>query len=150
MEAADSRSAKTVLFVCTGNVYRSRYAEAYFNHRAREEGLSARAVSRGLRVELVDVDISSFTVEALAKRGISRTMTGPTRRALTLPDLQGAHVVVALRELEHRPIMAERFPEWAARLRYWDVADTPEWSTQRMVETVERNTEALLEELRGA
>ena len=142
-------SDTTVLFICTGNVYRSRYAEAYFNHRARERGLRARAFSRGLRVDLVENDISPFTVEALASRGIPREMTGPTRAALTVRDLEGADLVVALRELEHRPIMVERFPEWAPRLRYWDVADNPEWSTEQMVEAVERNTEALIEELGG-
>jgi len=36
-----------VLFLCTGNYYRSRYAEELFNHLARAEGLSWRAISRG-------------------------------------------------------------------------------------------------------
>jgi protein-tyrosine phosphatase len=38
----------SVLFLCTGNYYRSRFAEDYFNHGASRRGLIWRAVSRGL------------------------------------------------------------------------------------------------------
>ncbi|MGM4967020.1 hypothetical protein AB7714_26215 [Tardiphaga sp. 1201_B9_N1_1] len=34
--------ARTVLFLCTGNYYRSRYAEELFNHLARRAGLTGR------------------------------------------------------------------------------------------------------------
>ena len=37
-----------VLFLCTGNYYRSRFAEVLFNHVAGERGLGWRAESRGL------------------------------------------------------------------------------------------------------
>jgi protein-tyrosine-phosphatase len=37
-----------VLFLCTGNYYRSRFAEEYFNSKAREKGILHRASSRGL------------------------------------------------------------------------------------------------------
>ena len=148
MEEGSGSALRTVLFICTGNVYRSRYAEAYFNHLARRESLPLRAFSRGLRVELVEVDISPYTIEALERRGIGRDMTAPGRRNLTVDDLERADLVVALRESEHRPIIAERFPQWESRLRYWDVADHPEWSADRMVAAVERNIEELVEELR--
>ena len=37
---------QTVLFLCTGNYYRSRFAEELFNHRAARDGLSWVAQSR--------------------------------------------------------------------------------------------------------
>src|SRR4051812_42598330 len=37
-------SSNTVLFLCTGNYYRSRYAEILFNWRAQECGLGWKAV----------------------------------------------------------------------------------------------------------
>ena len=37
-----------VLFLCTGNYYRSRFAEVLFNHLARERGSCWRAESLGL------------------------------------------------------------------------------------------------------
>jgi protein-tyrosine phosphatase len=45
------RSEKTVLFLCTGNYYRSRFAEVLFNSVADRMGLPWRASSRGLALE---------------------------------------------------------------------------------------------------
>ena len=42
---------KTVLFLCTGNYYRSRFAEVLFNSVAARMGLPWRASSRGLALE---------------------------------------------------------------------------------------------------
>ena len=39
---------KTVLFLCTGNYYRSRFAEILFNWHATQQELNWRADSRGL------------------------------------------------------------------------------------------------------
>lgn len=44
-------SSKNVLFLCTGNYYRSRYAEILFNSVAGRMGLPWRASSRGLALE---------------------------------------------------------------------------------------------------
>lgn len=139
----------TVLFVCTGNIYRSRYAEAYFNHRARALGLTARATSRGLRTHLVTEDLSPIAAAALRERGIPLAGTAPTRRQIAAEDLEGADIVVALHEREHRPIFAELFPPWQDRIRYWNVADLDDMTTPRMVAAVEGNVEALLAELAG-
>src|SRR5262245_24542011 len=45
------RGEKTVLFLCTGNYYRSRFAEVLFNSVAGRMGLPWRASSRGLALE---------------------------------------------------------------------------------------------------
>ena len=42
---------KSVVFVCTGNFYRSRFCEYLFNALAKKNGLYWRATSRGLRTE---------------------------------------------------------------------------------------------------
>lgn len=43
---------KNLLFPCTGNYYRSRFCEEYFNHQARRHGLAWRADSRGLAPDI--------------------------------------------------------------------------------------------------
>ena len=94
-----------LLFICTGNYYRSRFAEAVFNHHAKQRGLPWRAFSSGLAIHLAPPGISSHTREALAAREIDEYHTGPERVSLAEPDLAAAHRVIALQDEEHRPMI---------------------------------------------
>ena len=138
---------KDILFVCSGNYYRSRFAEALFNHEATRRNLPWRAFSRGLAIYLVDGDISPFTEMELQRRGIDRSMTGATRVSLTEPDLQRAARVIALKEAEHRPMMREQFPAWENRVEYWSVHDLdaagPEEALPQIAQKVTGMVEAL-------
>ena len=70
MPAADPR---LVLFLCSGNYYRSRFAEVLFNHLASAEGLPYRADSAGLWRDCHTHNvgpISPHTIKGLAERGV--------------------------------------------------------------------------------
>ncbi|WP_372478273.1 arsenate reductase/protein-tyrosine-phosphatase family protein [Nostoc mirabile] len=57
-----------ILFLCTGNYYRSRFAEHLFNWLATKQGLDWQADSRGLALErgINNVGaISRYALEAL-------------------------------------------------------------------------------------
>jgi protein-tyrosine phosphatase len=114
---------KQLLFICSGNYYRSRFAEALFNHLAIERGLPWRAFSRGLATWMAEGDLSLYTEVALRARGIDRALTGSTRIKLTEPDLQRAHLTIAVKEDEHRQMMREQFPAWENRITYWAIHD---------------------------
>src|SRR5262249_34309664 len=65
--------SKSVLFLCTGNYYRSRFAEELFNHYAAIKGLNWVASSAALAVERCAVNVgplSPYTLSALNDRGI--------------------------------------------------------------------------------
>jgi protein-tyrosine phosphatase len=51
---------RTVLFLCTANYYRSRFAEFYFNSIAAAAGLPWQAESRGLSLNVVPSTITRF------------------------------------------------------------------------------------------
>ena len=122
--ATNDTEPKKMLFVCTGNYYRSRYAEAVFNHLARMLDLRWTAFSRGLNIHTILAgDLSPHVREDLARQGLSLSLTGPRRTALTELDLASANRAVALKESEHRPMMAEQFPAWVDRIEYWHVHD---------------------------
>lgn len=115
-----------VLFLCTGNYYRSRFAEHVFNHLAEGRQLDWRAYSRGLAIELVDSragPISPHTRAGLAERGISlgSGVRGPI--ALAEDDLERADHIVALKRQEHWPLLSRRFPRWVDRVEFWQVDD---------------------------
>ena len=87
-----------LLFLCTGNYYRSRFAEHLFNHHAPDYRLPWRAFSRGLAIEWVGKDdgpISPATVKALKARGIALGKEIRPPMALTEPDLANASHIVA-------------------------------------------------------
>ena len=138
---------RSVLFICTGNYYRSRFAEAVFNAGAAERKLGWTAFSRGLAAHLIEGDLSPFTRDALARRGIALTHTGPTRVSLTDGDLERAARRIALRESEHRPMVDARFPAWAGRVEYWDVADVDIATPEQALPVIEQRVRELLDEL---
>jgi protein-tyrosine phosphatase len=117
---------KTVLFLCTGNYYRSRFAEELFNHCATRAGVSWVARSRALAIERGTNNIGSvspFTLKALEQRGVAARGSDRLPLQCALIDLQTADHIVALDESEHRPLMLERFPHWENRAEYWQVKD---------------------------
>src|SRR5208282_3796491 len=116
---------KKVIFVCSANYYRSRYAEHYFNWLAGREELDWEADSRGLMVGVWGNigSISSYTVNALKCRGIPLEEQPREPKALTLADLAEADLVVAVKKAEHRAMMALQFPLWKDRIEYWHVDD---------------------------
>src|SRR5437763_15456417 len=59
------RSQKSVLFLCTGNYYRSRFAESLFNSVAGKMGLPWRASSRGLALERGINNVGPMAVAAI-------------------------------------------------------------------------------------
>jgi hypothetical protein len=59
------RHQKTALFLCTGNYYRSRFAEVLFNFVAGKMGLPWRASSRGLALERGVNNVGPMAVSAV-------------------------------------------------------------------------------------
>lgn len=140
---------KTVLFLCTGNYYRSRFAEHLFNRLAEESGLAWRAVSRGLAVGTADNigPISTFALAGLEKRGIrlAGAPRGPVQAIEA--DLAGADLVVALKEAEHRALTALRHPGWADAAEYWHIHDLDCAGSEEALAELDREVRALVARL---
>jgi protein-tyrosine phosphatase len=114
----------TVLFLCSGNYYRSRFAEILFNWHAERRGSLWRADSRGLAIDPFNQGpLSRHTSLRLAEMGISLPEPARMPRDLEATNLEQAARVVAVKEAEHRPLMARRFPAWVDRVEYWHVHD---------------------------
>ncbi|MEX0718061.1 MAG: hypothetical protein WD066_15820 [Planctomycetaceae bacterium] len=120
-----SNFVNTVLFLCTGNYYRSRFAEVLFNHLAELERLPWRAVSRGLRPDPEqNVGPLSFHVRTRLERlGISIGDDVPFPIQVVEDDFRRADHVVAVKAAEHRRMIADRYPDWESRVEFWNVHD---------------------------
>ncbi|MBX0329606.1 low molecular weight phosphatase family protein [Oscillochloris sp. ZM17-4] len=138
---------RTVLFVCTGNYYRSRYAELLFNALA-PSGLGWRADSRGFAPGPWNIGaIAPLVLERLAASGIAvpRVQRAPLR--LARADMEAADLLIALDEAEHRPYVEGLGPPWSSRFRLWVVPDLHEWPAERALPTIDQEVRALLDEL---
>lgn len=139
-----------VLFLCTGNYYRSRFAEYLFNHYAPEYSLPWQAFSRGLAIELLKDDagpISLHTLQALVKKDIP---FGHIRSpiSVTEQDLLNAQHIIALKQAEHRPLVSKNFPAWVERVEYWHVHDVEDEHPEQALPQIETAVRDLLQRLR--
>ena len=143
-------SAAPILFLCTGKYYRSRFAELLFNALAEQRGLTWRADSRGLALERGANNfgpIARSTLEALIARGIAIPDSVRFPIQVTTEDLQGAQRVVALKEAEHRPLLADRYAGWEDRVEYWHVHDIDFATVEETIAGIEREVIEMLEEM---
>lgn len=139
-----------MLFLCTGNYYRSRFAEILFNHHAGRLNLNWRADSRGLAPEFGIWNIgpmSEYVVARLAGQGIGHHAYLRMPRRVSEADLAGADLIVAVKEAEHRPLLRQRFPAWAARVEYWHIHDLDGAIPQEALAGLEREVLALARRL---
>lgn len=114
---------QNVLFLCTGNYYRSRFAEILFNCLAAQQGLSWVAESRGLRLHAANLGpLSPHAVRALRGLGI-RTDGQRYPLQVSPADFERADCIVALKQAEHRPLLQQDFPSWEHRVEYWHIHD---------------------------
>lgn len=139
---------KTVLFLCTGNYYRSRFAECLFNAIATKQGLDWQADSRGLMLKLGVNNvgpISRYTVTRLTELGIIASDRFPQQA--TEADFAAADRIIALDKAEHDPMIEKRFPDWREAIEYWDICDVDKTPAKTALPAIERRIEALIAEL---
>ena len=143
---------KQVLFLCSPNYYRSRFAEHFFNWLAPQASLDWRADSMGL-----DLDRWShlramfrYVVEALTKRAVPINGHPRNPKRLTIADLGRADLVIALKETEHRRMISLQFPHWTDRVEYWHVDDVDCAGPKEASPVLENQVRGLIDRLKAA
>lgn len=120
----------TILFLCTGNYYRSRFAEILFVSVARKMGLPWDASSRALAIERGVNNVgpmATTAIKALEAMGIRDSeRCGRLPCQVTMDEMEKADVIVALKHAEHSPLLHERFPAFAEKVEFWHVDDAPD------------------------
>lgn len=135
------------IFLCTGNYYRSRFAEIYFNHlsqtsdhpMADSKGLLAwRKINEGL--------ISPYTLDYLIKENI------PNGKLKFPEQVEERHFhseirIIAMDEVEHRKMMEKDFPKYAHQIEYWQVHDIDFTDPDQALPVLKEKVEALVKDL---
>jgi protein-tyrosine phosphatase len=144
---------KTILFLCTGNYYRSRFAEELFNHEAERAGLNWIAQSRGTALERGTHNvgpISPFALHALREMKITARAADRFPQQCAIDDLASADFVIAVKEEEYRPLMREQFAQWEHRLDYWNVHDVEDAAPAEALKVLAQEVRTLLQRFRGS
>lgn len=118
-----------LLFLCSGNYYRSRFAEEYFNHLAEIKGLNWKAFSKGLSQNMPSPNnpgsISKHTIEALEQRKINGKELKRLPKSMKKDDFLKYDRIIALSEVEHRPMLEARFSHQCEVVDFFEVGDLP-------------------------
>lgn len=142
---------KTVLFVCSGNYYRSRFAEEWFNHLAASQGLPWRAASRGLLdLEGMRGNPGPMSVHAIAYlRELGVEPAGLERMPEPIADDAPGRFerIICVNGPEHRPMVEARSALRDAEIEYWDIRDLDKEPTLSALVRCKERVEALLNEL---
>jgi protein-tyrosine phosphatase len=136
-----------VLFLCSGNYYRSRFAEHLFNARAAAGGVAWRADSAGLEPNCFERNpgpISDLTLAALSARGIPLPPPHRAPRDVSAHDLAAARRVIAMKDAEHRPLLRARFAEFEAKVEFWNIDDVEDAAPEQALPVLERRVIELL------
>ncbi|HEX3986740.1 MAG TPA: hypothetical protein VHX13_09050 [Acidobacteriaceae bacterium] len=139
-------------FVCTGNVYRSRLAEAWCASR-RVPGIEVSSSGIAAGRESPD-PISPWAAAALAGMGVERFAANHWQK--TTRSLVEASEVLVFMESEHRLFCRDWIEPGRQRIEVWAIEDIGPIPAEQIPDKVERTfalirerTDALLESLRA-
>lgn len=138
-----NKDGKTVLFICTANFFRSRYAEAYFNCLADWNKSPHRAVSAGISIDPKIGPVSSYSLYRMVERGIDSKCMSLEAKKLYSGDVESADVAICMYEKEHKPMMELLYESIESRIIYFDIPDINEISPNQSLDLVEKNVDIL-------
>ena len=119
-----------ILFVCTANIFRSRYSEEVYNHLVEKINLPSKAFSAGLQVG----DYRTRKIYKPALKQLALSNIKPKRK-----DASSIHVnklilseykkIICLDKKEHKPMVKANKELQGFNIEYWDIVDEPEMSS---------------------
>ena len=142
---------RKLLFLCSGNYYRSRFAEEYFNHLAHKNGLNWKAHSLGLSQNMPSPtnpgSISVHTLEALKARNIEGQNVDRFPAQVEDHHFSQHDMIVALSEAEHKPMLKERFHQHLPKISFLEVGDLPLESPDQAISKIAGHVEEMIDDL---
>lgn len=137
--------AMRIHFVCTGNIYRSRLAEAYCTFRCIPDvHVSSSGIAAGRDG---DAAISPYAAEVLNEFDLGSFASTNWQR--TTEELVLAADVLVFMESEHRRFCADWIDYGRQRVEVWEVADVGPIPEAEIPEKVQRTFEVIRQRVEG-
>lgn len=139
---------KTILFICTGNYYRSRFAEILFNHLAKEKNIPYRAFSKGLRISSRNVgELSIHTKNYFDQLHIDYSNYLKMPEVFEEIHMKNVDMIIALDEQEHRPMIQQLFPHLEEKFIFWSFADDYIETPETVLPKLEKKVQSFINSL---
>lgn len=145
---------KKLLFVCSGNYYRSRFAEAYLNYLSDLFSLDIKAESRGLAIHFADElaeefgEISKDTKERCNSLGIPKKYWDKNRESIRREDFENFDQIICLDLEEHAPMIKEQFPDQIYSVCYLKVKDIFDWEPKQTLDSISETIQEMVSNFR--
>jgi protein-tyrosine phosphatase len=144
----------TVLFLCTGNYYRSRLAEEIFNLYATRDNITAHAVSRGLGKQWPNPNnpgpLSKNAKQFLLSLGMADNAPDRMPLPCTAEDLSRASQIIYLSKQEHTAMFTAMFPHFLIEnITFWEIGDVGVQEVQEAMTQIHEQTMSLLASLKN-
>ena len=136
----------SVMFICTGNYYRSRFCEIYFNHLTRENLVPADSKGLWAFRKINEGMISPHTIKYLSDISLtSGKMKFPEQ--METRHFESGVRIIAMDEVEHRTMMQGEFPDFADQIEYWQVQDIDFTDPAEAMPALKAKVEQLVKEM---
>lgn len=143
---------KRILFLCTGNYYRSRFSEEYFNYYADKYNLCWTADSKGIMREFEGNGnvgpIAKHTVAELEKHKIQAKAHDRFPEYVYEKHFSEFDRVIAVSQSEHTPMLQELWPNNISNVEYFDVEDLHLEAYETALPKLKIRLDALIESLK--
>lgn len=137
-----------VLFVCTANIFRSRFAEEVFNSLAQSSNISAQAFSAGLKVGEYHIrKIYRPAMDQLKYLNINPKRPDELSVHINDINLQGYDRFICMDENEHRPMVESSSLLQNIDFEYWNIIDEPKVESAVSLPICYSNVKELILEL---
>ena len=115
-----------ILFICTANIYRSRFSEEVFNYFAIKNNLSTRAFSAGLMVGSYKIrKIYKPAMDELDRLNINPIRAEEYSIHVDDIDLKNYNMIICMDEREHKPMVELNSNVKKLNITYWNIVDEP-------------------------
>ena len=137
-----------ILFLCTANIFRSRFSEEVYNHFAEKLNIPSKAFSAGLRVgDYVTRKIYRPALEQLKYFNIDPKRKNELSVHINDLDLKDYHKIICMDEEEHRPMVEMNDQLIKIKVDYWNIVDEPMVSSQISLPLCYEKVKSLIEEV---
>ena len=137
-----------VLFVCTANIFRSRFSEEVYNHFARKLNLKSEAFSAGLRVgEYATRKIYNPALQQLEYLKIKPQRKDEHSIHIDELKLTDYDKIICMDEQEHRPMVDSNMSLKNLKIDYWNIVDEPKVNSAISLPKCYTNVESLVNDV---